>query len=141
VQPVDRLAAIVYGAPMTTAAFIAVALLALVGAFQVALAFGAPWGEAAWGGRNPGVLPGRIRVASAIAALLYPLLALVVLASAGVVEASWRPGTGRVPMWILTGFFALGAVANFASRSPKERWWGPVSLAIAICCGLIAVGL
>jgi hypothetical protein len=43
-------------------------------------------------------------------------------------------------MWALTGFFALGAVANFASRSPIERIWGPVALGIAVCCGIVALG-
>jgi hypothetical protein len=44
-------------------------------------------------------------------------------------------------MWVLAGFFALGALANFASRSKRERLWGPVSLAIAVCCGLIAAAI
>ncbi len=44
-------------------------------------------------------------------------------------------------MWILTGFFALGTVANRVSRSRPERFWGPVSLALAICCGIAAAGI
>jgi hypothetical protein len=44
-------------------------------------------------------------------------------------------------MWVLTGFFAIGSVANFASRSKKERIWGLVSLAIAVCCAIIAIGV
>jgi hypothetical protein len=126
---------------MTVAAIVAVALLAVIVAFQAALALGAPWGFAAWGGRHPGVLPGRLRIASGVAAVVvYPLIILVVLASAGLIDAEWLPVDRRVAMWVLTGLLALGALANFASRSPRERFWGPVALAIAVCCAVIALG-
>ncbi len=124
---------------MNLAAILAVVLLAVVAVFQIALAFGAPLGYAAWGGRHGGVLPGRLRVASGVAGVVvYPVIGLFVLASAGLIDAGWLPGTGRTGMWILAAFFTLGTLANFASRSPKERYWGPVSLVIAVCCGFIA---
>jgi hypothetical protein len=127
---------------MRLAAIVAVILLAGVAVFQIALALGAPFGSAAWGGNHAGVLPGRLRIASLVAGLIvYPLLIVFVLASAEVLTADWVPGTGKAGMWILTGFFALGTVANFASRSKQERIWGPVSLAIAVCCAVIAIGI
>ena len=124
---------------MNLAAIVAVVLLATVAVFQIALALGAPLGYAAWGGRHKGVLPEKFRFASGVAGVLvYPLIGLYVLASAGRIRADWMPGTGKPGMWILTGLFTLGALANFASRSTRERYWGPVSLAIAVCCGIIA---
>jgi hypothetical protein len=42
-------------------------------------------------------------------------------------------------MWVLAGFFTLGALANLASRSKVERIWGPISLIVAVCCAVIAV--
>ena len=124
---------------MSLAAILAVVLLAVVAVFQIALALGAPLGYVAWGGRHNGVLPGRLRVASGVAGVVvYPVIGLFVLASAGLLDADGLPGTGRTGMWILAAFFTLGALANFASRSPKERYWGPVSLVVAICCGFIA---
>lgn len=127
---------------METAAWIAAALMTVVGVFQIALALGAPAGFAAWGGWHEGVLPTRLRVASGIAGLLvYPALIVYVLATAGAVDATWVPARGALGMWILTGVFVLGAVANFASRSKRERYWGPVALGIAICCGIVALGL
>lgn len=127
---------------MQTAAVVAVALLVVVWAFQVALAAGAPLGKAAWGGAHHGVLPVRLRVASGVAALVvYPLAILFVLACSGLIEADWLPGAGRGAMWALTGFFGLGTVANLASRSPVERIWAPVALGIAVCCAVIAVAL
>jgi hypothetical protein len=121
------------------AAFVAVALLVVIAVFQAALALGAPLGYAAWGGRHPGVLPTRLRVASAVAALvIYPLIILAVLAAAGLIGADWLPIDPRVLMWGLAAFLALGALANFASRSPRERIWGPVALAVALCGAVIA---
>ena len=124
---------------MTVAALVAVALLAAIVVFQVALALGAPLGYAAWGGRHPGVLPMRLRIASAVTALvLYPLIILAVLAAAGLIDSAWLPVDRRALMWGLAAFLGLGAIANFASRSPRERIWGPGALAIAVCCAVIA---
>ncbi|HET9880007.1 MAG TPA: hypothetical protein VFQ81_11990 [Candidatus Limnocylindria bacterium] len=47
-------------------AVIGTVLLAVIAMFQLALAAGAPLGAMAWGGGHPGVLPPRLRVASAV---------------------------------------------------------------------------
>ena len=118
------------------------ALLAVVEVFQIALALGAPLGRASWGGQHQGVLPTRLRIASGIAAIVvYPLIIFFVLAAAGLVDTSLTEGTRRLGMWVLTAFFTLGALANFVSRSKIERIWGPVTLALAVCCALIARGI
>jgi hypothetical protein len=127
---------------MEIAAIVAVTLLGVVVVFQIALALGAPLGEAAWGGRHAGVLPKRLRIASGLAALLvYPFIILAVLGSASLIDMAFPPGNGGAMMWVLCGLFALGGVANFASRSTLERYWAPVSMGIAICCAVIALGL
>ena len=58
----------------------------------------------------------------------------------GVYESSWLPGSRTVVMWVLVVFFALGALANFTSRSRIERLWGPVAATIAVCCLILALG-
>lgn len=127
---------------METAAILAATLMGIVAVFQIALALGAPARNAAWGGWHEGVLPRRFRIASGIAGIgVYPALMVFVLATSGVIEANWVPGTERLGMWILTGFFAIGTFANFASRSKRERWWGVVSLAIAVCCAIVAIAV
>ena len=126
---------------MTFAAVLAVVLVTIVAIFQLALALGAPLGKAAWGGRSEAVLPTRLRIASGLAAIVvYPLIALYVLASADLIDLEWLP-TGATGIWVLTGFFTLGTVANLASRSKTERIWAPVSLAIAVCCAIVANGM
>ena len=125
----------------TAAALVAVALLSIVAAFQLALALRAPWGAAAWGGQNPGVLPARLRIASGIAGIvIYPLLIVLVLNAAGWVSIGWLNDLGALPMWILAVLLGLGAIANLASRSPPERLWGPVAGTIALCCAILALG-
>jgi hypothetical protein len=127
---------------MEQAAILAALLMCVVAVFHVALALGAPAGYAAWGGWHEGVLPTRLRIASGFVGIgVYPALMVFVLATAGVIDAKWVPGTGRLGMWILTGLFTLGTLANFASRSKRERWWGFVSLTIAICCAVVALSL
>jgi hypothetical protein len=124
---------------MRVAGIVAVVLLAVVEVFQIALAFGAPLGKASWGGKHDGVLPTRLRIASGVAAVIvYPLIILLVLAASGLIDSSLTEGTRRVGMWVLTALFVLGALSNFVSRSKIERTWGPISLGVAVCCGLIA---
>ena len=121
------------------AATIAASLIAVVALFQLALVFGAPWGQAAWGGQNPGRLPARLRVASLGSAVLLILMAWVILATAGIVEVPPVPTSWLRPLtWVITAYFSLGAVMNLISRSRLERIWSPVSLVIAVCCALVA---
>jgi hypothetical protein len=124
---------------LVIAAVVAASLLGVLALFQLALAFGARAGAAAWGGSHPGVLPTRLRVASGVAGLLfYPALLLLVLDSGGAIEIGGEISTSW--LWIITGFFAIGTLLNLVSRSKVERIWGPVSLVIAVCFGVIAAG-
>lgn len=119
---------------------VTVALLAVVTLFQLALAAGAPWGAAAWGGNHPGRLPTRLRVASGVAGLVvYPLLIAALLEAGGALDSRWIPRPGPTALWTLTGFFGLGVVANLVSRSRVERWWAPVVLVVAVGCAVLAL--
>jgi hypothetical protein len=127
---------------MEFAGTIAVGLLVVVAVFQIVLALGAPYGKAAWGGAHDGVLPTPLRGASALVGLvIYPAIIAVVLSASGLIDADLVPGDGAVTMWVLAVLFLLGAIANAVSRSRVERWWAPVSLALALCCAAMALGL
>jgi uncharacterized membrane protein len=73
--------------------------------------------------------------------IVYPLVVLAILSASGLLLIDGSPVVGPAAMWVLTVFFLLGTVMNAISRSPRERIWAPVSLVIAICCAVIALGL
>lgn len=101
-------------------------LLAGVGAFQVALTAGAPWGASAWAGQAPGVLPVPLRAASAVSALVYGGLAVVVVSPRLGPDVRRRVLTGASLLMV------LGTAANLATPSPVERLWAPVAAALAV---------
>jgi hypothetical protein len=119
-----------------TAAAIGFLLLA---SFQAALALGAPWGRAAWGGAHR-QLPRGLRIASAAAVLFWLTAVLVVLARAG---HDWSPvpsSAARWATWVLFGLLGLGALLNLASRSRLERLiQTPVAAVLATLCLIVAV--
>src|SRR6476619_6071734 len=92
----------------------AVIFLGIAG-FQGALALGAPWGSAAYGGAHQGVLPDSFRTASAVASGAYIMLA----AAAGTPSAA--PGLRRRMMYGTAGLMAVGTLMNLASPSIVER--------------------
>ena len=114
-------------------------LFAVLGAFQAALALGAPLGHMAWGGRHSGPLPSRLRVASA-AVLLVPVLgAIAVLQAEGVVT---RPGpvTADGLLWALASLFGVSLLANLASTSLAERRFGvPMTACLGLGCAALAL--
>ncbi|MCB5273907.1 hypothetical protein BJG92_01433 [Arthrobacter sp. SO5] len=111
--------------PASRAGKTAAAILLGVAAFQGALALGAPWGTAAYGGAHPGVLPDSLRTASAVASGAYILLA----AAAGTPLAG--PALRRRVMYGTAGLMAVGALMNLASPSIVERMiWTPVTLGL-----------
>jgi hypothetical protein len=98
-----------------------------IGAFQIALAAGAPWGRAAYGGTRHGTLPNHLRAISGMAALGYGTGAVLVLHGSGSPRARARAFTA------LSVFLGIGAVANGASRSPVERAvWTPVTAVASV---------
>lgn len=128
---------------MEAAGIIFAVFAGLFALFQMALALGAPWGAASYGGNNPGLLPSRLRVVSAVFGFVaYPLAILFVLNASGVVDGVLADGDQtELWLWVLAGLFGLGTVANFASRSKIERIWGPVTLVLTICCAFLAVNV
>jgi hypothetical protein len=112
--------------------------LAIIAVFQVALALGVPWGRAAYGGTSER-LPPELRVASAVAAVVWLLAAVVVLGRGGYWGSPRRSAALRWGTWLVAGLLGLGALVNFASSSPWERFgWGPLALLLAIGCVVLA---
>jgi hypothetical protein len=127
---------------MAVIAVVAATLLGVISLFQIALAAGAPWGAASWGGRHPGRLPTGYRIGSAVAGLFfYPAVALVVLGAAGLLGDDAVGSGGAAGLWVFAGLFGLSALVNLISPSKVERIWAPVALVLTICCALLAIRL
>lgn len=135
----EALEVAISAATVRTAGAVAAAGFVLVASFQAALALGAPWGRAAWGGAHRR-LPTGLRIASAFAIVLWLVAALVVVARAGYDWSPVAPGTARWGTWVLFGLLVLGTLMNLASRSRVERLiQTPVAAVLAILCLLVAL--
>ena len=120
--------------PEQVVAVIAAIGFAIIAIFQAALALGAPLGRAAWGGQYVR-LPGRLRVASGVAVAVWLLAAGIVLARGGLEIAALPAIVTSYGTWVLVVLLAVGALVNFASSSPWERFgWGPLALVLAGLC-------
>jgi hypothetical protein len=107
-----------------------VALACLLGVnmlFQLALALGAPWGSAAWGGGNQGTLPVSFRISSGLAAVLWGWAALVVL-------GRFLGAVGQRRVLLILGVLSLVSMAmNLASPSALERGlWTPFAVLMSV---------
>lgn len=104
------------------------ALFLIVAAFQVLLASGRPWGEAAWGGAHPGVLPAPFRIASGFAALIWLVFAAIVLARGQMLPLEVSSALLTPATWVITALLGIGTIMNMISRSRRERLlWTPTS--------------
>ena len=84
-------------------------------------------------------LPKSLRIASAIAAVFWVLAALIVLGYAGFQVSPISGTVARWGTWVLVGVLLIGALMNFASSSPWERFlWGPLALLLAVLCFVLA---
>ncbi len=112
--------------------------LAIIAAFQLALAIGMPWGRAAYGGTSATLAP-ELRMASAVATVVWLLAAAVVLGRAGYWGSGrWAVAFQRATL-VVALLLLLGALVNFASSSPWERFgWGPLALLLATLCVVLA---
>lgn len=119
----------------TLAALGVAAICTSFAGLQIALAAGAPFGEHVWGGSQPRVLSGDMRIVAGGAALVLIGMATVVTRRAGLLgrRARWlTPAT-----WTIAGYFALNTLGNLTSTSDVERFvFGP---ATALAAGLTAV--
>ena len=102
-------------------------LLAVQVVFQAGLAGGTPWGRFAYGGQHEGRLPVRFRRASAVAAAVYAVTAIVVVSEAG------PDRLRRPPLGGLAAFTAFGTGLNGISRSRGEQLlWTPYCAVTAV---------
>ncbi len=124
-----------------TAAVVATVMFLVLGAFQLGLAVGMPWGRAAWGGKVSGRLPPRLRIGSAVSIVVYAISAVLVLDGAGMPIIDVPAAVSQWGAWLVLVLLAVGALMNAASSSPYERFgWAPFAAALALLCTIVALG-
>ncbi len=118
------------------AALVFAATIAVVVAFQLALALGAPWGAYAMGGTVAGRFPPPLRVLAVMQAVVLGGLAVIVLGRVGV-GVTGVPG---VLAWLPVGVSLLALLLNAASRSTVERrLWVPVAVVLLVSSLVVAL--
>jgi hypothetical protein len=123
------------------AAVLAAVLFLGMAAFQASLALGAPAGAHVLGGRQPGVLPNRLRAFSAIAAVVLVGGALVILARADAIGYPAGATGLLVPAaWAIAAFLVLNTLGNLASKSRLERTvFAATTAALAVLSAYVAL--
>lgn len=107
--------------------------------FQLALALGAPWGEYTMGGRFPGKLPPKMRMAALVQIPIICIFALIVLIRSGLAFGHFYE-TSRIVIWFVVAFFVLGSILNLATPSKRERMiWGPVNILLLLTTIIVAL--
>ena len=101
------------------------ALAAVIGffgimCFQILLALGFPFGQAAWGGKYKKLPPG-FRIASLFSVAIYVFTSLLVLEKAAIVSVINNSTVVTTGVWIFTAFLGLNTITNFISRSKLEK--------------------
>ena len=111
----------------------------IVTLFQLALAFGAPLGKFANGGKFPGSLPKNIRFIPFIQiAILWFFLYIVLIQTKMI--SNQPSAIGSIGIWFVVAFFFLGSILNLITPSKPERMvWGPINVLTFIAVLLIAI--
>ncbi|GAB5535931.1 MAG: hypothetical protein Rubg2KO_21800 [Rubricoccaceae bacterium] len=119
-------------------AWTALACIAWLILFHVALALGAPLGHLAWGGRQR-VLSPSFRAGSVASAIVLAFGAACVAERAGIADVVGSEAVAQVGVWGLVTLFALSTVGNLATESVVERRHGvPVSVMLAAASAIVA---
>ncbi|MDV2884550.1 hypothetical protein RYX45_05120 [Alkalihalophilus pseudofirmus] len=121
------------------AAILVTIIFTSIAIFQVLLSLGYPLGEAAMGGYHK-ILPAPLRIVSAFNALILLFMAYVFLKHAGLLTHFNFSLPTNVLVWVFTAFLGVNTLANFVSKSKKERViMTPLSGVAFILCLIISM--
>ncbi len=105
------------------AGYISAFIFALIIIFQILITMGMPLGEYTMGGVHKGALPKRWRIISLISVFVLLFFALTILQET-LIPFEFQllsPGVNTVFVWLITIYLGLNTIANFFSKSNKER--------------------
>ncbi|MFW5785495.1 MAG: hypothetical protein ACOCW1_04845 [Chitinispirillaceae bacterium] len=110
-----------------------------VAIFQIVLAFGAPLGEFTLGGKYPGKLPVKLRIAAVLQILILLIFTIIVISKSGI-AFDFLYSTAEIGIWVVFAFFIVGSFLNLSSPSKKEKnVMGPLNVIASICAFMVAV--
>lgn len=125
---------------MTLAAILYALTSLVVVIFQLALAFGVPWGHLAMGGKYPSVFPYSMRLAAIVQAMLLSGLAIVVLRHAGLLDGGPVFQQDKA-VWLAVAVAVAATVMNAITPSRQERrLWLPVAAVMLATSFAVAMG-
>jgi hypothetical protein len=120
------------------AALVFATVSAVVIAFQLALAAGAPWGAYAMGGAFPGRFPVALRIAAVVQAAFFAVMVGVVVSRAGLGLVRWSSAS-RTLAWVVVAIAAVSFVLNLITPSAGERAiWAPVAFLLLVSSAVVA---
>lgn len=120
-------------------AIVFIVLSIFISIFQIALALGAPLGEFTMGGKFPGKLPTKMRVAAIIQVFILLGFNLIVISKSGLALSNIY-SISKFLIWVILAFFVLGSILNLSSPSRKERYvMGPLNLIALLSVLMIAL--
>lgn len=124
---------------MLVYASIFIGLSVVVAIFQLLLALGAPFGEFTMGGKYPGRLPVKMRIAAIIQIAILFLFTATIMSKAGI-AFNFLHDIARYGVWVVFAFFIIGSVVNLTSSSKKEKFvMGPLNLVALFCSFMVAI--
>lgn len=130
----------IYRSITETAVVICIIIFSIMFMFQLLLAFGAPLGNLAWGGKYK-ILPLSLRIGSFISALIFVFAGIIMLEKANLISFINSPAFVSISIWFFAVLFGLSSLGNIMSKSRLEkRIMTPVALIIFSLCLIIAIG-
>lgn len=120
-------------------AYIFIVLSIAIAIFQVVLALGAPLGEYTLGGKYPGRLPNKLRIAAVFQILILFIFTMTVVSKSGIAFEAFYT-MARIGIWVVFAFFIMGTILNLSSPSNKEKIvMGPLNIIALICSFMVAI--
>ncbi len=121
-------------------AYILIIIFSALLFFQLTLAFGAPFGKLAWGGKYK-VLPPIFRFGSFISALIFVFGIIIVSEKASLYSFFYYPILADILIWFLVVLFGFSTLGNMLSKSKSEKlFMTPIALLSFCLCLILAIG-
>lgn len=120
-------------------AIIGASLFSIVILLSILLICGLPLGELTMGGKYR-IFPKKLRIVLVVQLILQLFFVIIILQAGGLIPLWFTDKTTRIVCIVMAVYLSLNVVANFISKSKKEKYiMTPLSLLSAICFWITAL--